>query len=165
MEKNTVFKVGDVVWSQHFGCGHVTSTDIGTGTPYVIEVIWEGEAPRYDYFTKNGRYDLDDPDPDCDIHPITDVKPLEHDKGKEKSVGEQKTESATFGAWLNGAKNYAFMQIEKRKACSNADSDTKFREGDKVVSHTFGIGVVTKIASSDHTYPVIVRRRMALRPI
>ena len=82
MKKNTIFKMGDVVWSQHFGCGHVTSTDIGTGTPYVIEVTWEGAVPRYDYFTKDGQYDLDDPDPDCDIHPITDVKPLEYDKEK-----------------------------------------------------------------------------------
>ena len=42
----------------------------------------KGAVPRYDYFTKDGQYDLDDPDPDCDIHPITDVKPLEYDKEK-----------------------------------------------------------------------------------
>ena len=157
MKKNTAFKIGDVVWSQRFGCGHVTSTNVGAGTPYVIEVTWEGAAPRYDYFTEDGRYDLVYPDPGCDIHPITDVKPIEYDKEKEKSVEEQKTKSTTFGAWLNGAKNYALMQIEKRKACSNADSDARFREGDKVVSRAFGIGVVTKISSSDHIYPVIVK--------
>lgn len=49
------------------------------------------------------------------------------------------------------------MQIEKRKDCSNAGSDTRFKEGDKVVSHAFGIGVVTKIVGSDHTYPIIVK--------
>lgn len=157
MKKNTIFKMGDVVWSQHFGCGHVTSTNVDTGTPYVIEVTWEGAVLRCDYFTYDGQYDLDDPDPDCDIHPITDVKPLEYSKEKRSQQEEQKTGSATFGAWLNGAKNYALMQVEKRKAGSNAESGTRFREGDKVVSRAFGIGVVTKIAGSDHTYPVIVK--------
>lgn len=163
MKKNTVFKVGDVVWSQHFGYGHVTSTSIRTGTPYVIEVMWESAVPCFDYFTQEGLYDLNDPDPDYDIHPITDIKPPEYDKEKGKSVGEQKTESTTFGAWLNGAKNYALMQIEKRKA-NNKEKEreemkenTKFKVGDKVVSRTFGTGVVREIVDLDRTYPVIVK--------
>lgn len=83
MKKNTAFKIGDVVWSQRFGCGHVTSTNVGAGTPYVIEVTWVGIVPRCDYFTYDGQYDLADPDPDCNIHPITDVKPPEYDTEKD----------------------------------------------------------------------------------
>ena len=163
MKKSTAFKMGDVVWSQHFGCGHVTSTNIGTGTPYVIEVTWEGAVPHCDYFTYDGQYDLDDPDPGCDIHPITDAKPLEYDKEKEKSAEEQKTESITFGTWLNRAKNYALMQLEKRRANSKEKEreemkkNIKFNVGDRVVSRAFGTGVVTEIVALDHTYPVVVK--------
>lgn len=35
--------------------------------------------------------------------------------------------------------------------------NTKFKVGDKVVSHAFGVGTVVDVADSDHTYPVIVK--------
>ena len=35
--------------------------------------------------------------------------------------------------------------------------ESKFKVGDKVVSKTFGVGIVRDIVSSDHTYPIIVK--------
>lgn len=38
-----------------------------------------------------------------------------HTLPKEELTKEQKTESVTFGAWLNGARKYALAQVERRK--------------------------------------------------
>lgn len=99
VKKGIVFKTGDVVWSKHFGCGRVTSVDIGTS---IVEVTWEGGVPRYDYFTEDGQYDLNDPDPDCNIYPITEE--------------EQKEGSTISDVWLNHIKNYVLTQFEKHMA-------------------------------------------------
>lgn len=53
------FKVGDNVWSYHFGVGIVTrvSTD---NMPYPVAVKWTDDARSpntYDYFTKDGKFD------------------------------------------------------------------------------------------------------------
>lgn len=71
------FKVGDKVWSWRFGFGCVTNTNIDND-PYIIEVKWECVEPRYDYFTKDGQYDLKDPDLDYNIHLLVDTKSLEY---------------------------------------------------------------------------------------
>lgn len=146
-KEGTVFKAGDVVWSKRFGCGRVTSTDIGTGTPYVVEVTWEGEVPHYDYFTKDGQYDLDDPDPDCNIYPITEE--------------EQKAGSTTSDAWLNHVKNYVLMQLEKHMANSKEKEAEEMKEsigfklGDRVYAPYHGYGTVTAILSNT-VYPIEV---------
>lgn len=147
VKKGIVFKTGDVVWSKHFGCGRVTSVDIGTSTPYVVEVTWEGEVPRYDYFTEDGQYDLNDPNPDCNIYPITEE--------------EQKEEGTIFDAWLNHVKDYVLMQLEKHMA-NNKEKEIEemkefigFKLGDRVYAPYHGYGTVTAVLSNT-TYPIEV---------
>lgn len=52
------FKVGDRVWSYHFGVGIVTRVSTGN-MPYPVVVKWtdNSRSPNtYDYFTKDGRF-------------------------------------------------------------------------------------------------------------
>lgn len=135
MKKNTAFKMGDVVWSQRFGCGHVTRTNVGAGTPYVIEVTREGIVPRCDYFTYDGQYDLADPDPDCNIHPITDVKPPEYDTEKDiellergdKKVEDNTEEELKVGDWVwlnpNEKGIITFIYPNKEKCIVDSELD------------------------------------------
>lgn len=54
------FKVGDKVWSFHFGVGIVTAVDDETNTPYPITVRWTEKARspnEYDCFTSDGKFD------------------------------------------------------------------------------------------------------------
>lgn len=52
------FKVGDRVWSYHFGVGIVTRASTGN-MPYPVAVKWtdNSRSPNtYEYFTKDGRF-------------------------------------------------------------------------------------------------------------
>lgn len=63
------FKVGDHVWSPHFGGGFVTATEVYGNFP--IEVKWvRGIRPNYDYFTKDGQYDTSGANPDMGIYSV-----------------------------------------------------------------------------------------------
>lgn len=56
------FKVGDHVWSFHFGVGIVHTVYGATNTPYPVVVKWTDAARSpntYDYFTKDGKFDYE----------------------------------------------------------------------------------------------------------
>lgn len=60
MAEDKKFKVGDRVWSFHFGVGIVTAVADGTNTPYPITVHWTENARSpnaYDHFTSDGKFD------------------------------------------------------------------------------------------------------------
>lgn len=65
------FKVGDKVWSPHFGAGIVINV-FDDANPYPVEVKWVGGANNIalresDYFTKDGEYDHTGDNPDMGI--------------------------------------------------------------------------------------------------
>ncbi len=65
------FKVGERVWSPHFGGGVVTDTEVYGNFP--IEVKWvSGIRPNYGYFTKDGQYDYSGANPDMAIYSLED---------------------------------------------------------------------------------------------
>lgn len=72
MTEEREFKVGDRVWSFHFGVGIVESVS-GDNMQYPIAVKWtdNSKAPNtYDYFTKDGEFDCENPS-------MKDIAPLE----------------------------------------------------------------------------------------
>ena len=66
------FKVGDHVWSPHFGAGIVTETEADSGAEYPIKVEWghSGELCSYDYFTKDGQFNISGCNPDMAIYSV-----------------------------------------------------------------------------------------------
>lgn len=66
--KSKKFKVGDRVWSPHFDDGIVT--DIDDDKDFPIEVQWCGghTLTVHEYFTKDGKYDLTNTNPDFNIY-------------------------------------------------------------------------------------------------
>lgn len=66
--KSEKFKVGDRVWSPHFDDGIVT--DIDDDKDFPIEVQWCGghTLTVHEYFTKDGKYDLTNTNPDFNIY-------------------------------------------------------------------------------------------------
>lgn len=66
--KSKKFKVGDRVWSPHFEDGIVT--DIDDDKDFPIEVQWCGghTLTVHEYFTKDGKYDLTNTNPDFNIY-------------------------------------------------------------------------------------------------
>lgn len=72
MTEEREFKVGDRVWSFHFGVGIVDSVS-GDNMQYPIAVKWtdNSKAPNTcDYFTKDGEFDCENPS-------MKDIAPLE----------------------------------------------------------------------------------------
>lgn len=67
-EESEKFKVGDRVWSPHFEDGIVT--DIDDDKDFPIEVQWCGghTLTVHEYFTKDGKYDLTNTNPDFNIY-------------------------------------------------------------------------------------------------
>lgn len=67
-EESEKFKVGDRVWSPHFDNGIVT--DIDDDKDFPIEVQWCGghTLTVHEYFTKDGKYDLTNTNPDFNIY-------------------------------------------------------------------------------------------------
>ena len=74
MAEEAKFKVGDHVWSFHFGIGTVTAVNDATNDPYPISVKWtdNSRVPNtYGAFTKDGEFDSSgEGDPDKDITPF-----------------------------------------------------------------------------------------------
>ena len=70
MAKVRDFKVGDKVYSLHWGDGVVTN--INPGAIYPVEVKWSDG--NYDCFTAQGQCDCDMADSEIDIVPIDEVK-------------------------------------------------------------------------------------------
>jgi hypothetical protein len=72
MAEDKEFKVGDHVWSPHFGAGIVTETEADSGAEYPIKVEWghSGELCSYDYFTKDGQFDISGCNPDMAIYSV-----------------------------------------------------------------------------------------------
>lgn len=66
------FKVGDHVWSPHFGEGVVVDITNDPEDPYPVKVHWVGAVsrslPEDDYFTKDGQYDYTGSHPDMAIY-------------------------------------------------------------------------------------------------
>lgn len=77
MKEEIKFKVGDRVFSPHFGKGIVTDIDDRPNIRYPIEVQWE---PESDVFTLDGKYSLVDEVPDFGITPMKVVKCAEGEK-------------------------------------------------------------------------------------
>jgi co-chaperonin GroES (HSP10) len=79
----TKFKVGDKVYSPHYGEGIVTEISDATNSPYPVEVHWTGAVPisspecdyfECDYFTKEGRFQCSSADPEYDIVSLKGTK-------------------------------------------------------------------------------------------
>lgn len=66
----TEFKVGDKVYSPHWGDGVVTS--INSGAIYPVEVKWSDG--NYECFSAQGQHDCEMADQEIDIVPIEEVK-------------------------------------------------------------------------------------------
>lgn len=66
------FKGGDKVWSPHFGAGVVVAVTNDPEDPYPVKVHWLGDTSRSldDYFTKDGKFDLSDANPDLGIYSV-----------------------------------------------------------------------------------------------
>ena len=63
-----LFKVGDHVYSKHFGEGVVEHIDDPKTNTYPVQVYWIGACPRSsEYFTKDGKFNHRYPQPDNDI--------------------------------------------------------------------------------------------------
>ena len=77
-EEEAKFKVGDNVWSPHFGSGVVV--DIAAGDKFPIEVKWVSDfTPDRDYFTKDGQYDTSGAHPDMGIYSVEAEHASEYD--------------------------------------------------------------------------------------
>ena len=81
------FKVGDKVWSPHFGAGIVINV-YDDANPYPVEVKWVSGANNIalresDYFTKDGEFDYTGDNPDMAIMPleVIDLSDLYGDTG------------------------------------------------------------------------------------
>lgn len=69
-ESKFKFKIGDIVYSRHFGRGVIVDIDEERSPVYPIKVDWEDGAAIswYGYiFTKEGRFNKDNTDPKYDI--------------------------------------------------------------------------------------------------
>ena len=81
------FKVGDKVWSPHFGAGIVINV-YDDADPYPVEVKWIGGANNIalresDYYTKDGEFTHTGDNSDMDIMPleVIDLSDLSEDTG------------------------------------------------------------------------------------
>lgn len=66
------FKVGDRVWSPHFGGGTITEISDDKKDPFPVKVKWEAGVfcNDYDEFTKDGKFDLSGANPDLGIYSV-----------------------------------------------------------------------------------------------
>lgn len=70
------FKVGDKVFSFHFGFGVVENILDDKGNPYPVAVRWSDDSKcpnTLNYFSENGVYDVQDEASELDIHPLNNV--------------------------------------------------------------------------------------------
>lgn len=81
-ESKSKFKIGDIVYSQHFGRGVIVDIDEKKSPVYPIKVDWEDGAAiswcGY-IFTKEGRFNKDVTDPKYDIVIERRLKEMEKD--------------------------------------------------------------------------------------
>lgn len=143
----TKFNVGDRVYlPYHYGTITAIYSD---GRLFPIEVTWDELLRGEKYVTT---YDADG----YSMSGAQDGVP------QLTVIDKAPAGSTAFGVWLNRARDYALMQLKKRmtndkeKERGEMKEDTKFKVGDKVVSRTFGTGVVSGITDLDRTYPVVV---------
>lgn len=131
LEEMVKYRVGDRVYSPHFGEGIITDIDEKASPTYPIVVEWTKELQPYhshrDVYTIEGLYAVSPlRDPEYDIVSMED---------------------AIF------KNNISQNEGEKMHA-----DDENFHVGDKVVSSEFGIGIVESITSdAGSIYPVTVR--------
>lgn len=82
------FHVGDKVFSFYFGFGVVDNIIDDKGNPYPVAVRWSDDSKCPDtlrYFSEDGVYDVQDEDPEMNIHPLrTSIKRIE--KFKEENM-------------------------------------------------------------------------------
>lgn len=84
-KKARKFKVGDRVYSPHFGEGAITKIAVNKSLVYPIHVHWAEKGnihSDYNYFTSDGNYFFDHKDPEYDITPLEDI-----DLSKEEDTG------------------------------------------------------------------------------
>lgn len=78
LEEIVKYRVGDRVYSPHFGEGFITGIDESNTYVYPIKVEWTGTVPpyhqRHDCFTPDGLYTVATPDPEFDIVPLEAIK-------------------------------------------------------------------------------------------
>lgn len=120
LEKMGKYKVGDRVYSPHFGEGFITDIDEKASPTYPIVVEWTKELQPYhrhrDVYTIEGLYAVS-----------------YHDSGLDISKIKKDEETTTFGVWLNHARDCALMHLEKRKA---GNKEKESGEGKEVKGNT-----------------------------
>jgi hypothetical protein len=133
------FKVGDHVWSAHFGKGVVACIADPTKADYPVGVRWidreSNSIYAYEYYTLDGQFHTQYPDPEYDII-------------KEEDEGEM--------GQIAGVINY---DIGKKMAADEekmSAEDRKFKVGERVWSPYFGGGTVKKNEAPDN-FPVEVK--------
>ena len=117
----TKFKVGDKVYSPHWGEGAVTS--INSGAIYPVEVKWSDG--NYECFSAQGQHDCEMADPEIDIVPIEEVKKepkfevgdhvvsRHFGKGVVASIEDSKQDEYPVGIrWLDGQFNTRYPDPE-----------------------------------------------------
>lgn len=105
------FKVGDHVWSLHFGIGTVIAVNDATNDPYPISVKWtdNSRVPNtYGAFTKDGKFDSrGDGDPDKDITLFEVI-----DWSKKEGTGVVDRMEESLSKKIDDAINPAHYQVE-----------------------------------------------------
>lgn len=140
------FNVGDRVYlPYHYGTITAIYND---GRLFPIEVTWDEMVYGEKYVTI---YDADG----YSMSGAQDGVP------QLAVVDRAPAASVTFGAWLNRARDFALMQLEKcrcnskEKEIEEMEKDIKFKVGDRVYSRNYGRGVVFRIADPTKSdYPV-----------
>lgn len=132
------FKVGDHVWSAHFGKGVVARIADPEKADYPVGVHWLNEASNsiyaYEYYTMDGQFHTQYPDPEYDII-------------KEEDEGEM--------GQIAGVINYDIAKKMHEDEEKRSAEGKKFKVGERVWSPYFGGGVVTKNEAPDN-FPIEV---------
>ena len=134
------FKVGDKVYSRHFGYGIITGIREREVPFYPIMVEWFEEKQSnhgvHDCFSLNGHYALGMPDPEYDIVPAEE----------EDKVGQ-------IASVINSNISQK-MQKDNEKM---SPDDRKFKVGERVWSPYFGGGTVKSTeAKAGNIFPIVV---------
>lgn len=170
MAEDKKFKVGDHVWSPHFGAGIVTETEADSGAEYPIKVEWghSGELCPYDYFTKDGQSDISGCNPDMAIYSVEPehaakvIPNLSNELTKKPEEDEGIVEQMEDA--LNKKTEDALTLVEKAlpkkdetEEGETMKDNTTFEVGDNVWSYHFGVGIVTRVSTGNMPYPVAVK--------
>lgn len=135
------FKVGDHVWSAHFGKGVVARIADPEKSDYIVGVHWLNEASNsiyaYEYYTMDGQFHTQYPDPEYDII-------------KEEDEGEM--------GQIAGVINHDIAKKMEADEEKMSAEDRKFKVGERVWSPYFGGGTVVSTESeAGDVFPIEVK--------